>query len=122
MQISSTRRPFPAAVRPLTAFPAAPKELKPIDFAPTAGGLVLGGTTALLGHQLAKDYGHDVTRFLIDKGAPLVANGTISLECALKALPYVTDRAFQMKVGAVSFGVAGFALGAALLWPRDNTR
>ena len=120
MQISSTRRPFPAAVRPSAAFPTAPKELKPIDFAPTAGGLVLGGATALLGHQLAKDYGHDVTRFLIDKGAPLVANGTISLECALKALPYVTDRAFQMRVGAVSFGVAGFALGAALLWPRDS--
>ncbi len=120
MQISSTRRPLPTPSRASTAFPAAPQELKPIDFAPTAGGLVLGGTTALLGHQLAKDYGHDVTRFLIDKGAPLVANGTISLECALKALPYVTDRAFQMKVGAISFGVAGFALGAALLWPRES--
>lgn len=74
----------------------------------------------MLGHHLAGDYGHQIAQTIIRKGLPLVADGTIGLECALKALPYLTDRAFQLRVGALSFGVAGFALGAALLWPRED--
>ena len=80
----------------------------------------MGGVSALLGHQLAKDYGHEVVQSLIHKGAPLITSGTISLECAMKALPYLTDRVMQLRVGAATFGLAGFAVGAALLWPREG--
>ena len=86
---------------------------------PGTGGVILGGTTALLGHELGRQYGPRVASFLIEQGAPLVANGTVSLDCALRALPYLTDRATQMQVGALAFGLAGFAVGAALLWPRE---
>ena len=86
---------------------------------PGTGGLILGGTTAVLGYELGRQYGASTASFLIEKGAPLVANGTVSLDCALRALPYVTDRATQMQVGALAFGAVGFAVGAALLWPRE---
>ena len=120
MQIRSTRqlqqRPF--AERQPHNDPE-PQDFSITDLAPTAGGVVLGGVSAVLGHQLAQGYGHQVAQTLIRKGMPLIANGTISLECALKALPYVTDRAVQLRVGALSFGLAGFAIGAALIWPRE---
>ena len=119
MQIRSTRITTP---KPILTPPALtePDEIRPIDFAPTAAGLVLGGTTAALGYQLASDFGQEAAQAIIHHGAPLVANGTIPVQWALRALPYVTDRGLQLTVGALSFGAMGFAAGAALLWPRDN--
>jgi hypothetical protein len=120
MQISSTRqshqRPF---IERQPQNEPEPQDVSLTDVAPAAGGVLLGGVSAVLGHQLAQNYGHQVAQTLIRKGMPLIANGTVSLECAFKALPYVTDLAVQLRVGALSFGLAGFAVGAALLWPRE---
>jgi hypothetical protein len=121
MQIRSTQRPptRPVAPKSLHQDPG-PQGVTLSEIAPAAGGLVLGGASAVMGHQLAKNYGYEVADTLVRKAWPLVRNGTISLECALKALPYVTDRAVQLRVGALSFGLAGFAVGAALLWPQES--
>lgn len=117
MQISSTRRSLPITRRSIE-----PRGVSLRDLAPTAGGLVLGGATAALGYQLADTYGHEIARTLIHKGLPLVQSGVIPLDCALRALPYITDRTIQLRAGAIGLGLAGFAVGAALLWPRGDAQ
>jgi hypothetical protein len=122
MQIVSTRR-SPQILPARKSSPPAFNEPEPAiapEMMPAVGGLVFGGSFAFLGSQVARTYGHDIAQTMIRKGIPLVLEGVISPELALKLLPYITDPGFRMQAGAVSFGLAGFGLGVAMLWPNND--
>lgn len=84
---------------------------------PGIGGLALGTPSAYLGVQLAKEHGGRVADTFVREGLRMAANGTIDPQRWVRALPYVTDPQIQMRVGGFALGLAGFAIGAALLWP-----
>lgn len=81
---------------------------------PLATGAVLAAPAVVLGVELAKEYGWEIADTMVRKGIPLVTGGHVSMQTALKVLPYLRDRAFHMSVGGVAFGLAGFAVGAAV--------
>jgi hypothetical protein len=83
---------------------------------PTIGGLALGAPAAYLGAHLGKE----AASYLMSQGPRWVLQGAVSPRTAIDLLPYVRDQAFATKVGAISLGLAGFALGAYLLWPRES--
>lgn len=68
--------------------------------------------------ELAKNYRQAIVRSALRGGSTLALHP----ETGLKALSYLQDVTFVSRVGAVTFGLAGFALGAALFWPtRDQS-
>jgi len=80
----------------------------------------LGGLGARLGEKFGQAYGHRVASSVIQRGIPLVLDGTVSVKRAVELLPTLRSQTFHMKVGAISLGLVGFVVGAALLWPHSG--
>lgn len=81
---------------------------------PVATGVILAAPSAIIGTQMAKTYGRGVAEVMIRRGIPLVTGGYVSVQTALRALPFLQDQGFQMAAGGVTLGLTGFAAGAAL--------
>ena len=89
------------------------------DAAPALAGFSLGAPSAYLGIRLADQYGATVARRIVEEAIPLVARGQLKPDTLIRLLPHLTNKSTQLQVGGFLFGLAGFAVGAALFWPTD---